>query len=72
MTSKAIMAQNTFKYNRTGRKASVKKKIAMVICGLFIGAVNGLFGACAERIASPITAQWHYLSLVCKQTRFVI
>ena len=25
------------------------------------------FGACAERIASPITAQQHHLSLVCKE-----
>ena len=53
MTSKAIMAQNTFKYNRTEKKASVKKKIAMVICGLFIGAVNGLFGAGGGMLAVP-------------------
>ena len=28
------------------------------------------FGACVERIASPITAQRHHLSLICK--RYII
>ena len=30
------------------------------------------FGACVERIASPITAQRHHLSLICKEGYFVI
>ena len=30
------------------------------------------FGAYVERIASPITAQRHHLSLICKEVNFVI
>ena len=30
------------------------------------------FGACAERIASLITAQRHHLSLICKEAYFAI
>ena len=30
------------------------------------------FDACMERIVSPITAQLHHLSFICKQTRLVI
>ena len=30
------------------------------------------FGVCMERIVSPITAQLHHLSLICKPTPFVV
>ena len=30
------------------------------------------FGACVERIASPITVQRHHLSLICKEAYFAI
>jgi hypothetical protein len=36
-------------------------------CVVQASPVMHAFGACMERIASPITAQRHHLSLICKQ-----
>ena len=38
-------------------------------CVMQASPVMHTFGACAERIASPITAQLHRLSLICVQLK---
>ena len=53
MQTKIIEAQNLFKTDEQKRQASGKKKAAMILAGLFIGAVNGLFGAGGGMLAVP-------------------
>lgn len=53
MQTKIIEAQNLFKTDEQKRRASGKKKAAMILAGLFIGAVNGLFGAGGGMLAVP-------------------
>lgn len=53
MQTKIIEAQNLFKTDEQKRQASGKKKAAMILTGLFIGAVNGLFGAGGGMLAVP-------------------
>ena len=54
-----IVAKNFFKYNPWGRNASAKRKIAMCLVSLFIGAINGLFGAGGGMLAVPcLTYVW--------------
>lgn len=53
MQTKIIEAQNLFKIDEQKRQASGKKKAAMMLAGLFIGAVNGLFGAGGGMLAVP-------------------
>lgn len=53
MQTKIIEAQNLFKTDEQKRRASGKKKVAMILAGLFIGAVNGLFGAGGGMLAVP-------------------
>lgn len=53
MQTKIIEAQNLFKTDEQKRQASGKKKAVMILAGLFIGAVNGLFGAGGGMLAVP-------------------
>ena len=54
-----IVAKNFFKYNPWGQNVSAKRKIAMCIVSLFIGAINGLFGAGGGMLAVPcLTHVW--------------
>lgn len=53
MQTKIIEAQNLFKTDEQKRQASGKKKAAMILAGLLIGAVNGLFGAGGGMLAVP-------------------
>lgn len=54
-----IVAKNFFKYNPWGQNASAKRKIAMCFVSLFIGAINGLFGAGGGMLAVPcLTYVW--------------
>lgn len=54
-----IVAKNFFKYNPWGQNASEKRKIAMCFVSLFIGAINGLFGAGGGMLAVPcLTYVW--------------
>ena len=54
-----IVAKNFFKYNPQKQNASAKRKIAMCIVSLFIGAINGLFGAGGGMLAVPcLTYVW--------------
>lgn len=54
-----IVAKNFFKYNPWGQNASSKRKIAMCLVSLFIGAINGLFGAGGGMLAVPcLTYVW--------------
>lgn len=53
MQTKIIEAQNLFKTDEQKRQASGKMKAAMILAGLFIGAVNGLFGAGGGMLAVP-------------------
>ena len=49
-----IVAKNFFKYNPWGQNASAKRKIAMCLVSLFIGAINGLFGAGGGMVLVPL------------------
>lgn len=54
-----IVAKNFFKYNPWRQNASAKRKIAMCFVSLFIGAINGLFGAGGGMLAVPcLTYVW--------------
>ncbi len=54
-----IVAKNFFKYNPSGQTVSAKRKIAMCLVSLFIGAINGLFGAGGGMLAVPcLTCVW--------------
>ena len=54
-----IVAKNFFKYNPQKQNASAKRKIAMCLVSLFIGAINGLFGAGGGMLAVPcLTYVW--------------
>ena len=54
-----IVAKNFFKYNTWGQNVSAKRKIAMCLVSLFIGAINGLFGAGGGMLAVPcLTYVW--------------
>ena len=54
-----IVAKNFFKYNPSGQTVSAKRKIAMCLASLFIGAINGLFGAGGGMLAVPcLTYVW--------------
>lgn len=48
-----IMAQNCFKYNRSDKKTSKGKTAALVVSGLAIGVVTGLFGAGGGMLTVP-------------------
>lgn len=48
-----IITQSPIKYNDESKSLSVKKKIALVIAGLFIGGVNGIFGAGGGMLLVP-------------------
>ncbi len=47
------MAQNCFKYNRQGQKLSGGRQIAVILAGLAIGVVTGLFGAGGGMLTVP-------------------
>ncbi len=49
----APSAPDCFKYDLSKQALSVKKKILMCFCSVFIGAVNGLFGAGGGMLAVP-------------------
>lgn len=49
----APSAPDCFKYDLSKQALSVKKKILMCFCSVFIGVVNGLFGAGGGMIAVP-------------------
>ena len=53
ISAHTIMAQNYFKYNRTRQKPSVSKQILLLISGLAIGVVTGLFGAGGGMLTVP-------------------
>lgn len=48
------MAENFFKYNKDEQKPSFAKRVAIVLSGVLIGALNGLFGAGGGMIAVPV------------------
>lgn len=48
-----IIEQNPIKYNRCSEKLSSPRKILLVIIGLIIGGINGLFGAGGGMLAVP-------------------
>lgn len=47
------MAQNCFKYNRQRQKLSKGRQIAVILAGLAIGVVTGLFGAGGGMLTVP-------------------
>ena len=47
------MAQNCFKYNRQCQKLSKGRQIAVILAGLAIGVVTGLFGAGGGMLTVP-------------------
>ena len=49
----SIMAQNCFKYNRQCQKLSKGRQIAVILSGLAIGVVTGLFGAGGGMLTVP-------------------
>ena len=49
----SIMAQNCFKYNRQCQKLSNGRQIAVILAGLAIGVVTGLFGAGGGMLTVP-------------------
>ena len=49
----SIMAQNCFKYNRQRQKLSKGRQIAVILAGLAIGVVTGLFGAGGGMLTVP-------------------
>ena len=49
----SIMAQNCFKYNRQCQKLSKGRQIALVLAGLAVGVVTGLFGAGGGMLTVP-------------------
>ena len=53
MSAPSIMAQNCFKYNRQGQKLSGGRQIAVILAGLAIGVVTGLFGAGGGMLTVP-------------------
>lgn len=54
-----IVAKNFFKYNPQKQNVSAKRKTAMCLVSLFIGAINGLFGAGGGMLAVPcLTYVW--------------
>lgn len=50
----SIMAQNCFKYNRQRQKLSKGRQIAVILAGLAIGVVTGLFGAGGGMLTVPV------------------
>lgn len=52
-TSIQIITQKPFKYNDGMQKLSPSRIIALVIAGVFIGAINGLFGAGGGMLLVP-------------------
>lgn len=53
ISAHTITAQNFFKYDRTSRKPSASKQILLLISGLAIGVVTGLFGAGGGMLTVP-------------------
>ena len=49
----SIVAQNCFKYNRQCQKLSKGRQIAVILAGLAIGVVTGLFGAGGGMLTVP-------------------
>ena len=49
----SIMVQNCFKYNRQRQKLSKGRQIAVILAGLAIGVVTGLFGAGGGMLTVP-------------------
>ena len=49
----SIMVQNCFKYNRQCQKLSKGRQIAVILAGLAIGVVTGLFGAGGGMLTVP-------------------
>lgn len=50
---KTIKAENCFKYAVPNKKSAIKRKISLAAAGLFIGVVNGLFGAGGGMLVVP-------------------
>ncbi len=48
-----IIDGNTFKYNRLKAKSIKKRRLFLALAGLFIGIVNGIFGAGGGMLAVP-------------------
>ena len=53
LCASSIMAQNCFKYNRQCQKLSKGRQIAVILAGLAIGVVTGLFGAGGGMLTVP-------------------
>lgn len=53
LCASSIMAQNCFKYNRQRQKLSKGRQIAVILAGLAIGVVTGLFGAGGGMLTVP-------------------
>lgn len=51
---KPIIAPNVYKYNRPDAAKTKKIRILLVLCGIAIGIVNGLFGAGGGMLAVPV------------------
>lgn len=48
-----IVGKNIFKYNNRPKTLSPPRKIALILAGLFIGAINGLLGAGGGMLTVP-------------------
>ncbi len=51
--SDKVIVDNVFKYNRPSAKSMKKRRLFLALAGLFIGAVNGVFGAGGGMLAVP-------------------
>ncbi len=50
---KSIIAENMYKYNRPSAKSARRRRLLTAAAGLFIGIVNGIFGAGGGMLAVP-------------------
>ena len=48
-----VIIDNVYKYNRPTAKSMKKRRIFLALAGLFIGLVNGIFGAGGGMLAVP-------------------
>lgn len=48
-----IIDTNAYKYNRPSAKSAKKRRLLLALAGLFIGVVNGIFGAGGGMLAVP-------------------
>lgn len=48
------IVDNVYKYNRPTARSLKKRRLLMALAGVFIGAVNGIFGAGGGMLAVPV------------------